>query len=106
MYIILLDLIDSAKDINPYGTTAIGVLFLGCFAVIAALYKEIGKRDQRIKEEQDYNKELSEKVISLTTRVGDGLSNDKLFKERVQANLHELKEAFKLLDQLVRERKH
>jgi len=97
------EIFDKTLEINPYGTTAIGVLFAVLLFAIFFLWRQLEKKDKDLESEVKYGRELSEKVVTLMTKVGEGFDSDREFKARVEANITAVRQDFKLLDQYIRE---
>ena len=93
---------DTLLEINPYGTTAIGVLFALLVTAAVLLWKELGKKDAALRQEQQYGRETLEKVISLAIRVEDALGQDKISNATIVSAISAFTQEFKLLDQFLR----
>lgn len=89
------EVISKALEINPYGTAAIGVLIALLITIIVYQHKDSVK-------ERDYSKELSERVIEISTKINTELDSDKLWKDNLRKKFNDLSTEIKLLEQSVR----
>lgn len=100
------DLVKKTLEIDPYGTAAIGVLLAALLFAVGFLWRsrESDKKiyQAELTKEREYNREVSNKIIALVTKVGAGFDADQAFKTELENKISNLLREFELLDQWLR----
>lgn len=89
------EILNKALEVSPSNGIAYGVLVALLIIGLVFLWKEVSR-------ERSYSREIAERVIKLSEKVGSGLDGDKLWKEDVRQKITDLSTEVKLLEQSVR----